>query len=136
MTMPARPEVAVAFVLALVGGCTDQARVFPLDEAAMSAGTPTIEFVRQGMGRGPVKVKMPDGELLEGEYQITENAAAVVGFSGARVSTAVGYGSGRGVVLSANGPRTIMNCEGTADIGGHGSGTCTTSQGARYRMMF
>jgi hypothetical protein len=99
--------------------------------------TPKIEFVRQGIGRGPVTVTMPDGEILKGEYQITENAAIGVGLSGARTATAIGYGSGRPVVISATGERgTIMNCEGAADIGGHGSGVCETNKGGKYRVMF
>jgi hypothetical protein len=120
----------------VVGACTDQARVFPLDPTAMTAGIPKIEFVRQGLGRGPVTVTMPDGEILKGEYQVTENAAIGVGFSGAQTYSAIGFGSGRGVVLSATGEHTIINCDGTADIGGHGSGTCQTSQGNKYRIMF
>jgi hypothetical protein len=74
---------------------------------------------------------------MRGEYQITENAAVGIGFSGGRTATAVGYGSGRPVVISATGDRgTIMNCEGAADIGGHGSGVCETSRGFKYRFMF
>jgi hypothetical protein len=121
----------------LLSNCADSARMYPMDPTAMQAGTPKFEFVRQGMGRGPVTVTMPDGEILRGEYQITENAAVGVGFAGARTATAVGYGSGRPVVISATRDRgTVMNCEGTADIGGHGSGICETSRGNKYRVMF
>jgi hypothetical protein len=121
----------------LLCGCADQARIYPLDTATLQNGTPTIEFVRQALGRGPVTVTMPDGEVLHGEYQVTENAAVGIGFSGAHTATAVGFGSGRPVVISATGDRgTIMNCEGSADIGGHGSGICETSRGGKYRVMF
>lgn len=123
---------------ALVGlcACTDRARMYPMDEAAIRMGTVTVDFVRQGMGHGPVTMTMPDGEVLQGEYQITENAAVGMGFSGLRSSTAVAFGSGRRVVISAVGGRgTISNCEGTVDIGGHGSGICDI-RGAKFRMMF
>lgn len=116
---------ALAFAVA---GCADSARVYPLDAAAMQAGTPKISFERRGMGRGPVTVTMPDGEILRGEYQVTENAAVGIGFAGTQTATAIGYGSNRHVVISATGDHgTIMNCDGTADIGGHGSGICQTS---------
>lgn len=121
----------------MLGGCTDQARVYPMDASAVAAGTPKFEFVRQGLGRGPVTVTMPDGEVLTGEYQITENAAVGFGISGGRTSTAVAYGSRRALVVSATGASgLVLNCEGSADIGGHGSGICQTSRGARYRVMF
>lgn len=128
--------LAVFIGFLVLSGCADSARVFPIDPASMQAGTPKIEFVRQGIGRGPVTVTMPDGEILTGEYQVTENAAVGVGFAGSHMATAVGYGSGRRTVISANGPRTIINCDGTADIGGHGSGVCQTSVGTQYRVMF
>jgi hypothetical protein len=114
-----------AFTLALAA-CSDSARVYPVDPTAMQAGTPKIQFERYGMGRGPVTVTMPDGEILHGEYQVTENAAVGIGFAGTQTETAIGYGSNRHVVISATGDRTIMNCDGTADIGGHGSGICQT----------
>jgi hypothetical protein len=129
--------IVVAAVGTLCVACADQARIYPLDDAAMRAGTPKIEFVRQGLGRGPVTVTMPDGEILRGEYQVTENAAVGFGFSGTRSATAIAYGSGRPVVISATGDRgTILNCEGSADIGGHGSGICETNRGNKYRVMF
>jgi hypothetical protein len=128
--------IAALALAELCGGCADQARVYPLDEAAMQAGVPKIEFVRSGLGSGPVTITMPDGEVLQGEYQVTENAAIGMGFSGGRSATAIGYGSGRPVVVNAVGNRgTIMNCEGALDIGGHGSLICQTGRGQRYRMM-
>lgn len=123
-------------LLLLLGGCADSARIFPMNQAAMQSGTPKFDFVRQGMGRGPVTVTMPDGEILQGEYQITENAAVGMGFSGGRSATAIAYGSGRHTVIAASGTKTIMNCDATADIGGHGSGICETNSGGQYRVMF
>ena len=123
--------------LALLCACTDQARVYPMDQAALQAGVPKIEFVRQGLGHGPVTITMPDGEILKGEYQVTENASVGIGIAGTHMATAVAYGSGRPVVISAKGNRgTIVNCEGSADIDGHGSGICRDSHGTSYRVMF
>ena len=121
----------------LLCGCADHARIYPLDTATLQSGTPTVEFVRQGLGHGPITVTMPDGEILRGEYQITENAAVGIGFAGTHTATAVGFGSGRPVVISATGDRgTVMNCEGSVDIGGHGSAVCENSRGGKYRVMF
>jgi hypothetical protein len=129
--------IATCALALMVPGCSDSARVYPLDPAAMQAGTPKIDFERRGMGRGPVTVTMPDGEMLHGEYQVTENASVGIGVAGSQTATAIGYGSNRHVVISATGDRgTIMNCDGAADIGGHGSGTCETSRGFKYRVMF
>lgn len=50
-----------------LGACTDSARVFPLDPASAQAGVPKIDFVRRGIGRGPVTITMPDGEILQGK---------------------------------------------------------------------
>jgi hypothetical protein len=129
--------IAGAATSVILLGCADQARVYPLHDAAMKAGTPKLEFLRQGMGRGPVTVTMPDGEILHGEYQVTENAAIGMGFAGAHAATAIGFGSGRPVVISATGDAgAIINCEGSTDIGGHGSGICETNRGNKYRVMF
>jgi hypothetical protein len=121
----------------ILGGCADTGRVFPLDQTSAAIGTPKFEFVRQGIGRGPVTVTMPDGEILKGEYQVTENASVGVAFSGVRMATGVAYGSGRHTVANVIGDRgTIMNCDFVLDIGGHGSGICQTSpQNAQYRVL-
>jgi hypothetical protein len=117
-------------------GCTERGPLYPLDQTSAQAGSPVVEFTRRGMGSGPVTVTMPNGEILHGEYRVTENAAMVMGFSGSHVSTAVGYGSGRPVVVQATSDSgTVMTCEGSADIGGHGSGICEI-RGNHYRMMF
>jgi hypothetical protein len=128
--------VACAFALMLVG-CTDCARLFPLDPAAKQAGTPRIDFEWRGLGRGPVTVTMPDGEILHGEYQITKSAAGGVSIPGVQIGSTVADGSSRHVVISANSDRgTIINCDGATDTAGRGSGTCETSRGYKYRVTF
>jgi hypothetical protein len=81
-------------------------------------------------------VTMPDGEILHGEYQVTDNAAVGVAVGPRGPSTAYVAGSGRPVVVSATGDRgTIINCQGSIDIGGRGSAICETNRGGRYRVM-
>ncbi len=121
---------------AMSAACSDTGRSFPLDDTSLAAGTPTFEFVRQGLGRGPVTVTMPDGEVLKGEYQVTNNDAVGVGFAGGHVATAIASGSGRPVAVNAVGPRgTILTCDGALDIGGHGTLVCQTNHNTKYRVM-
>jgi len=116
--------------------CADQGRVYPLDDASLRAGSPKVDFTRFGLGHGPITMTMPDGEVLQGEYQVTNNEAVAVGVAGGRTATAVGVGGGRPVVANAIGNRgTIMNCEGVIDLGGHGSLICRSNRGLSYRIM-
>jgi hypothetical protein len=79
---------------------------------------------------------MPDGEILKGEYQVTENDAMAVSFAGTHMTTAVAAGSGRPVAVNATGPRgTILTCDGTLDLDGHGTLVCQTNHGTKYRIM-
>jgi hypothetical protein len=120
----------------MCAACSDTGRSFPLDDASLAAGVPTFEFVRQGLSHGPVTVTMPDGEILKGEYQVTNNDAVAVGFAGKQVATAVASGSGRPVAVNATGTRgTILTCDGALDIGGHGTLVCQTNHGTKYRVM-
>lgn len=117
-------------------GCTSQARIYPMDDAALKAGAPKIEFTQYGLGRGPVTITMPDGEILKGEFQVTDSATIGTGVVGLTSVTAMSSGPSA-VVLAATGDRgTIINCEGTTDIMGHGSGICSTNKGRKYRVMF
>lgn len=128
--------IVVIALGAVCAGCSDTGRSFPLDDASLAAGVPKFEFVRQGLGHGPVTVTMPDGEVLQGEYQVTNNDAVGVAFAGGHMATAIASGSGRPVAVNATGPRgTILTCDGTLDIAGHGSLICQTNRGTRYRVM-
>ena len=109
--------IGAALSAALLAGCN--ARLDPLDDAAARAGIPDFEFVWAGFEHGPVKVTMPDGEILIGEYRILENgtsqrplAARAVGEAGTR-----------------------MECQGFAEYGYHGSGVCQTGR-HKYRIVF
>ena len=131
-----RVSVIWASLGLVCAGCADTGRSYPMDDASLAAGVPTFEFVRQGLGHGPVTVKMPDGEILQGEYQVTNNDAVGIAFAGSHMATGFASGSGRPVVVNAVGARgTIMNCEGALDIGGHGALVCQTNHGTKYRVM-
>ena len=53
--------------LAGLVGCAATADTFPLNDAAKRLGPVHVSFVRNGIGRGPVTIMMPDGEVLTGE---------------------------------------------------------------------
>jgi hypothetical protein len=131
--------VRVLLILAIgvaCAGCTDHGRAFPLDDASLTAGVPKFDFVRQGIGRGPVTVTMPDGEVLTGDYQVTNNDSVGVAFAGGQMATGFASHSGRPVAVNATGPRgTILTCDGALDIGGHGTLICQTNHGTHYRVM-
>jgi hypothetical protein len=146
MNMLARGVAATVAVVSL-GACTVSGNMYPLNPNAQALGAPRFEFVRQGTDNGPVKVTMPDGEVLQGRYQVARDATLGLGFgnfsafgtrgavSGFSNATVVGVGGGT-AFASAIGPKTTINCQLTVDLGGHGGGMCATPQGAQYQVMF
>jgi hypothetical protein len=127
----------ILLLFCLLAGCMGSGTVYPINDQAIQQGTPKIEFMRYGIGRGPVTITMSNGEVLKGEYRTISNVGMGFGFSGGRTATAVGFGGGSPVAVSAVGDHgTAMMCQGAADIGGHGMVDCETNSGARYRLMF
>jgi hypothetical protein len=149
------PRLGIAFFVILTGvltGCgehavisdqllsdrfyfSDTANVYALDDVAKLFGRPKVEFVGQGIGNRKVKITMPDGEILRGEYRVTENSAA--GFAGAHVGAVPGYVSGRATVIHATGESgVVMTCEGATEPGGHGSAICDTGARGKFRISY
>jgi hypothetical protein len=125
-----------AIVVALfLTGCIENAKVIPLDETAKAIGTPKFEIALHPSAHGGVGVTMPDGEILQGEYQILETSEVAMAASGQYVATGLPIGTHR-VILNATGVRTVMKCDGMTNAEGHGSGLCATSTGAHYRVLF
>lgn len=131
-------RMSFALLALALAGCADHARIYPMDSMALRTGTPKFEFVRNGLDNGPVTITMPNGEVLRGEYQVTQNAAAALAITGRHLTTAVGVGGDSPVVINAVGNRgTIMNCEGTADLDGNGSAVCDGGpKVGKFRIMF
>lgn len=92
----------------------------PLNERAQAVGSPKLDFFR-GLPGGPMKVTMPDGEVLPGTYQISEGLGS---------STPADDANFR---VTARGPRTSVTCSARL-VGGHGTGECRAQDGARYRL--
>ncbi len=124
------------FGLLLLTGCTGTAMVAPLNPEAQQLGTPVVEFTRTGFGHGPVKVTMPGGEVLVGQFQIAEDGAFVTAFNSRGFSSTAFASSGGGNFWAmATGPKTTLACRGDVSFG-HGGGECRTPQGAAYQVMF
>jgi hypothetical protein len=119
----------------LVAGCVEVGQMTPLDDTAKAIGTPKIEIVLKHSAHGAVAVTMPDGEVLQGAYQVLASSAVAMAASGQYVATGLPIGS-RHVSLTATGVRTIMKCEGMTNAEGHGSGLCETNTGAHFRVQF
>jgi hypothetical protein len=132
-------RMLVLLVTLSVTGCIEVGQMTPMDETAMAIGTPRFEIaVEPGVpnnAHGPVAVTMPDGEILQGEYQVGASASIGMASSGHYVATGLLVGS-RHVAATATGVRTVMNCDGVTDDRGHGSGICQTNTGAHYRVLF
>ena len=126
-----------------MAACTDTADIAPINEIARTTGLPRFEFVRQGIGTGPVTITMPDGEVLVGRYSVAQGGAVAMG-SGTAFSphgpvaytgTSTIVNSGGNAYVIANGPRTSMTCQ--LEVGGiHGGGVCRTTTGAEYQIVF
>ena len=128
-----RPIAAVVSLLALAA-CTDTGTLTPLNGQAQEIGVPQIEF-RRGLPQGPVKVTMPDGEVLNGRFAVAQGGGFATVYGTGGVATATAVGAGGNVFISASGPRTSMTCQ--AQVGfGHGGGICRTVSGAEYQVMF
>ncbi len=135
----------------LVSGCTRDARLYPANDAAAIDGVLVVSFVDSPFNRnGELELKMPDGELLKGEYSTVENASASFGTIYASVygtggsaqgsATAVGLhqpGSTVGMASAFGNQGTRLECEYFVNNrSGKGGGACKTSRGGLYRMHF
>jgi hypothetical protein len=131
----------------LVGlpACAREARLYPNNEKA-NGGLLNIKFVDSGMGRGPIEVTLPSGELMKGECSTTDTSAygfgSAISVSGSRSAIATGStvstpGHMPGVASLVGDAGTTMHCEYTVNsLTGSGSGVCQTNKGAVYRLHF
>lgn len=137
--------------LALAGAsCAKTAHFYPANPEASTSGVLNAEYMSYGTGKGAITVKMPDGELLKGEYSIVRGGtvgfgniyASVYGPGGAATGMAGGTsytmpGGSPGVVSLFGDRGTSMQCEFYNDnVNGHGYGGCQSSKGALYRLQY
>src|SRR6476620_30418 len=109
----------------------DNARLIPLNSAARHSGIPTLEFVWAGFDHGSVRVTLPTGDVLIGEYRVRDD----VGYVNTLIPEAPTPGYGRLIASAGNAKGVRMNCRGTTQPGGRGSGICEIS-GRKYQFVF
>jgi hypothetical protein len=127
--------VATLILSGLLTGCIELVQVIPLDETAKAIGVPKIEIALHNTAHGGVGVTMPDGEILQGDYQLLSSAAFAMAPSGHYAPTGLPVGS-HYVSAQATGVQTQMSCHGLTNAEGHGSAECQTNTGAHYRVLF
>jgi hypothetical protein len=108
-------------LVALLPACQDTADTFPLNPAARQIGTPKVSFVRTGIGRGPVTITMPDGEVLTGEYRVAFGGGEAFTFAGGQTASTLLMADGS-VQFVATGPKTQVLCRGTSSPWGMATG--------------
>lgn len=133
-TRLAFPFVA-AFSLVSLSACTDSADTFPMNAAAQQAGPLKVQFVRTGVGNGPVTITLGDGEVLKGRYRVAFNESEGFAFSGPYSASSVVI-SGGPVQFVATGPTTQILCRGSSSTSGHGNGQCQTFDGAVWAVSW
>ena len=140
----------IAILAASLSGCAGTVTLYPANDIAQKAGVITAEIKKYGMGSGPIKLTMPDGEILTGQYTVMVGGstgfgsvyASVYGPEGARsgtgTSTMVNIPNSSPGVANAAGPKgTTVYCEfQNNNMAGHGYGACKISNGALYRMQY
>jgi hypothetical protein len=126
-----QPLSLAAGAAILLGGCAEDiasgyATVTPIDNVAVQSGSPTVAFLGPGIGNNEVKITMPDGEILRGEYRVTgADSASLV------------FGRGLATVIRATGDRgTVLNCEGKTEPAGHGSAVCDAGPWGKFRIRY
>ncbi len=116
----------------LLTSCVSAADTFPINQQARDIGQVQIHFRRTGSS-GPVTVKMPDGEVLKGEYHVANQGGVAMAFAGGETATGIAEGGGN-VQFVAYGPKTELLCQGWSSAFGHGSGRCQTEDGAVWAV--
>lgn len=105
------------------------------------------KFVDSGMGRGPIELTLPDGEVLTGEFSTSDTSSygfgTGVAYSAyqrpvvATGSTTATPGSMPGVASLVGPKGTTAQCEYTVNTWtSSGSGVCRISNGAVYNLHF
>ena len=103
-----------------------------MNAQARAAGNLHVQFVREGSS-GPVKIVMPDGEILHGTYRVANDGVFGMAFSGGQTASALAVGGGN-LEMIAYGPKTEIMCRGYSSAFGQGSGQCQNEDGALWSV--
>lgn len=137
--------IIVSALATLISACSREASLYP-SNATAGTGLIKAKFTDSGMGKGPIEITMPDGEVLKGEFSTTDNTTYGFG-SGwasngrtsavASGSSTVVQGSKPGVATAIGPSGTTLRCDYAVNsFSGGGSGKCWTNKGAEYDLHF
>ncbi len=125
--------------------CSRDARLYPANVQAGPAAL-TAKFTDSGMGKGPVEMALPDGEVMRGEFGTTDTSAYGFGIATASIgrTTAVGTSSASAVPGNMPGVVTLIGDRGTRGECQYqvntwtssGTGVCHFSNGSVYSLHF
>jgi hypothetical protein len=116
---------------------TINARLYPVNDAARSAGLLQAAVIDNGTGRGSFTVNYL-GQALQGEATRVDRNYPGFGqvLQQVQGGSSWAQASGqRGIANAANG-RNSMRCEYLFSAPGQGTGACLMSDGARYQIHF
>jgi hypothetical protein len=147
-TKSMRGLLSIVIVAVGLGGCS--AHVIPMNPSAERLGPIEVSSIRMGAPRGPVTIKMGDGEILTGEYWGAFTLRRSLGFTD---RTDVGSDNARDFGFSghsprrlrindgplhivANGPRTQILCRGRSGVMGYGDAECQTLNGDLWAIYW
>lgn len=145
-------RVHLLLLSVLLVGCAieREARLYPANDEAAPSGVLRAKFIEHGTGNGDVEIRLPDGEVLRGEYSVVYDTitgfgsilASVYGAGGsaAGAASSSGYsvrGRSQGTASVFGDRATRMHCEFLNDsLTGHGYGACKSSKGVLYRLQY
>ena len=135
---------------ALTAGCVSTARFYPANTEAAEVGILKARYTSYGTGRGSIKLVMPDGEALAGEYSTVDGGsyqfgnvyASVYGPGGVSygnaTSNSFGIAGASPGIASMVGPNgSAINCEYFVNnLSGSGAGACKDLKGRLWRLHF
>ena len=124
--------------------------MYAVNESGTVTGALTAEFMAYGTGHGSVKITMPDGEVLKGDYSIVRGGSIGFGRIYAAAYGTAGYATANatsssfvtervseGTAIAIGNKGTSIQCEFYNDnLSGHGKGACKDSHDIVYRLMY
>ena len=116
---------------------TVNARLYPVNETARSAGILAASVIDNGAGRGSFTVSY-QGAVLQGEATRVDRNYPGFGQIMSQVQGGVNWAQAsgqRGIANAAN-SNSSMRCEYLFTAVGQGTGACVVSDGARYQIHF
>ena len=120
-----------------LAACAESANTYPVNQAAFQIGLINIQFTTYGTGSGPITATLPNGEILKGNYAVTDDGTFSVIADRFGTASAYSTSGGKPVEADATDGKVTLSCALRVSFGGHGGGACGLEPtGAIYRTTF